>query len=186
MCAQNIEIMPGIVVDLNEGLESGDLVDGKTQEDAYEGKENAAVEGVESATPPATTPATTPEPEVKPEVKTEPPKVEEPSLQIFKIKYAGEDRELKLTQEQLINRLQKSEDYDTKIAKLAEDRREVEPFKQILETPKFKTFLEEGIADGSFSLPKVQPPLDEDKFELERRKMDPDFPQIQEAMRNWV
>jgi len=177
--AQNIEIMPGIVVDLNEGLERGDLIDGKAQEDHYEGKENITTEGAESETKP--------EPEkleVKPELEV---KTEEPSLKVFKIKYAGEEKELKLTDEQIIQKLQKAEDYDKKMAKLAEDRRDVEPFKHILDTPWFKARLQEGLDSGEIAKPaEAPPPPEEAVFELERRKMDSDFEGIRAAMRTWA
>jgi hypothetical protein len=182
----NIEIMPGVTVDLNEGLEPGDLIDGKTIEEDYEAKENAAVEGAEGVIKEEDKPKVIEENklEVKDKVEIKP---EDESLQIFKIKYAGEERELKLTQEQLIVKLQKAEDYDVKMAKLAEDRRQVEPFKHILDTPWFKGKLEEGLADGSIAKPaEVQPAPEEAIFDLERRKMDPDFENIREAMRTWA
>ena len=188
--AQNIEIMPGMVVDLNEGLERGDLVDGKSREEhedaqpqtddsqLTENRENAQPEGKEVVKVE----------DVKEEKKEEAPTKEEvEALKVFKIKYAGEEKELKLTDDQLILQLQKAYDYDKKVAKLAEDRRDVEPFKHVLETDWFKQKLQEGIESGEISKPaEAPPPPEEAIFELERRKMDPDFENVREAMRNWA
>lgn len=193
MCAQNIEIMPGIVVDLNEGLERGDLIDGKTQiesQDAadQERKEAAAAETILNPPEAKVEGAEgTDQPKQADKKEEAPTKEEVEALKVFKIKYAGEEKELKLTDEQIILNLQKAYDYDKKIAKLAEDRREVEPFKKILDTPWFKTKLEEGLASGEIEKPaEAPPPPEEAVFELERRKMDPDFENVREAMRNWA
>ena len=192
--ATKIQLMEGVEIDLNEGLERGDLIDGQTQETyhsteetdkrdaeaaqrALEAGENAAVEGKAAEVKPAVT--------TKEEDKT--PTAEAEALQVFKIKYEGVEKELKLTPEQLINRLQKAEDYDTKMARLAEDRRAVEPFKHVLDTPWFKQKLEEGLAAGEIERPaQVAPAAEEDVFELERRKMDPDFEGVRAAMRAWA
>lgn len=172
----NVELFPGEVIDLYNP--DNPVV---SEEDLRLGGENAAPEGAESKV--------AAESKETPEVKPVEPaaKTEEESLQTFKIKYKGEEKELKLSAEQLVERLQLAEHYNINMSKLAEDRQEVEPFKHILDTPWFKSKLEEGLADGSITKPAdAPPPSAEDAYELERRKTDPDFATIQKAMHDWA
>jgi len=72
------------------------------------------------------------------------------------------------------------------MARLAEDRRLVEPFRDVIDTEWFKEKLKEGVESGEIKQPRVIEHAPEDAiYELERRKLDPDFENVRAAMRSW-
>lgn len=110
-----------------------------------------------------------------------------PQTKKYKIKYNGEDVELDVSDQDLVNHLQRSYDYETKINKLAEDRNLIAPYKRILETDWFKTKLEEGLRTGEIEKPApVEKPSEEAIFEYNRKALDPDFDVIRKAMVDWA
>jgi len=184
--AYKVELSPGVFVDLDEGLEATDIKPEdreQTVEQIKAGEPTTEeVDLAENVMKPSLT--------EKVEAKTKEPVAEdEPVVKKnkYKIKYNGEEKELELDEGELITKLQKAEDYDKKMAKLAEDRRLVEPFRNVIDTEWFKTKLAEGIESGEIEQPRQSEAPSEDAiFGLEKRKLDPDFSRVQEAMRNWA
>lgn len=126
--------------------------------------------------------AAPPEPEAKKETPKEKPS--EPEKFNFKIKYRGEGKELSLTKDELIARLQMAEDYQIKTSELARERGEIEPYKPILKSPAFQEWLKEQVESGTFVPPKAAPePARDAMYEYYRRKADPDFDVVQAELR---
>ena len=91
--------------------------------------------------------------------QTDPPKIEPPELLdvnhgthapepvdteaplTLKIKVHGEEKEVTLTRDELIKRIQLAEDYMVKTQKLAEDRRQLEPYRHVFKSNAFQTWL---------------------------------------------
>jgi len=186
----------GMTVNLFEGLSPaereailGSDEPEKDKEEEPTGGPNAAIEGEQTQEEPE---EAKPEPEPpKQEVAPEPeppPKVEEAKLETdallkLKIKVQGEEKEVSLTREELIKRIQLAEDYQRKTARLAEERRKIEPYLHVTQTDAFQTWLAEQQEQGVFEKPKpevIDPGL---TYQLERRKSEPDYDEVMQAMR---
>jgi len=103
--------------------------------------------------------------------QTDPPKIEPPELLdvnhgthapepvdteaplTLKIKVHGEEKEVTLTRDELIKRIQLAEDYQLKTQKLAEDRRHLEPYRQVFKSDAFQAWLADQPTEGTKPLP---------------------------------
>ena len=150
--AYNVDV-GGLTINLLEGLspDEREAIMGSEEpvEKEPEGGPNAAEEGQQVVEEPE---EEKPEPEPPKEAAAsepgEPPKEEEvktesDALTKLKIKVQGEEKEVALTREELIKRVQLAEDYHKKTTKLAEDRRQIEPYLHVTKTDAFQTWLAE-------------------------------------------
>ena len=67
----------------------------------------------------------------------------------LKIKVHGEEKEVTLTRDELIKRLQLSEDYQLKTAALAEDKRKVAPYLHVFKSDAFHAWLADQPTEGT-------------------------------------
>ena len=67
----------------------------------------------------------------------------------LKIKVHGEEKEVTLTRDELIKRIQLAEDYMLKTQKLAEDRRQLEPYRQVFKSDAFHAWLADQPTEGT-------------------------------------
>lgn len=193
--AYNVDL-GGLTVNLLEGLSPAEreqiLGSGEPEEKEPEGGPNAAEEGQQTVEDPE---EETPEPEPPKEEaapEPEPPKEEEEvktesdALTKLKIKVQGEEKELSLTREELIKRVQLAEDYHKKTTKLAEERRQIEPYLHVTKTDAFQAWLAEQQEMGVFEKPvaPVVPPLLE--YQYERRQSEPDYSEVMQEMREYA
>ncbi len=167
-----------------EGIEVERNLEDRTHEVPIDEPEGEAGKPAVVAKPPEEPPKAEEPPKVEPPVP-EPPKV--PEKQKYRIKVQGEERELELTPEQLIARLQMAEDYQLKTTQLAEQRRKVEPFIPIIEKPAFKEWLNEQVQAGLIEAPAPPPPpAPEDVVGYRLRMQDPEFAETRQAMVEWA
>lgn len=190
----NVDFGKGGVVNLMEGLSPTELEEltGTKDDEDVEAKPNATLEGEEVVPEPEPEPEPAKEepkdkvPEPEP-AKAEPAPPVEPDAFEFKIKHRGQEKDLKLTREQLIAKLQMAEDYNVKTSELAETRRKLEPYLPIVERPEFNQWLSEQYEAGTFEKPKAPPPVPAtDEYEFHRRNADPDFEAIRSEMRSYA
>ena len=100
--------------------------------------------------------------------QADPPKIEEPVVEAktpepldadapltLRIKVQGEEKEVTLTRDELIKRIQLAEDYQLKTQKLAEDRRQLEPYRQVFKSDAFHAWLADQPTEGSKPLPDM-------------------------------
>ena len=71
----------------------------------------------------------------------------------LKIKVHGEEKEVTLTRDELIKRIQLAEDYQLKTAKLAEDKRKVAPYLDVIKSDAFHAWLADQPTEGTKALP---------------------------------
>jgi hypothetical protein len=179
----NFDIGNGEIVNLAEGLSPQELeeIQKALDEDprTKEGQENAVTESEEAAKPA--------EEEVKEEEPEKPPEEETPETKPelkFKIKRFGQEIDLDLTQDQdrLKTLIQCGYDYEERRKELDRDKAFLRANKQILESDRFKEFLETEQAEGRF-VPEAPAPVDRTALaEYAIRKLDPDFDVIRERM----
>jgi len=92
----------------------------------------------------------------------DPPKIEEPVVEVktpepgdadapltLKIKVHGEEKNVTLTRDELIKRIQLSEDYQLKTQQLAEDKRKVAPYLHIFKSDAFHAWLADQPTEGT-------------------------------------
>ena len=88
---------------------------------------------------------------------TDPPKIEEPgdadAPLTLKIKVHGEEKEVTLTRDELIKRIQLAEDYMVKTQQLAEDKRKVAPYLHVFKSDAFHAWLADQPTEGTKPLP---------------------------------
>ena len=94
--------------------------------------------------------------------QADPPKIEEPVVEAktqepvdadaplkLKIKVHGEEKEVSLTRDELIKRIQLAEDYQLKTQQLAEDKRKVAPYLHIFKSDAFHAWLADQPTEGT-------------------------------------
>jgi len=92
--------------------------------------------------------------------QADPPKIEEPVVEAsppadvdapltLRIKVHGEEKEVTLTRDELIKRIQLSEDYQLKTQQLAEDKRKVAPYLHIFKSDAFHAWLADQPTEGT-------------------------------------
>ena len=77
-----------------------------------------------------------------PQPPEDPPKVEEPKSR-FVLKVSGVEEAVELTHAEIVRELQLARDYQKKTTQLAEMRRRVEPYLEIMGTQAFEAFLQQ-------------------------------------------
>ena len=170
-------LLDGVVVERNPFADAYEV-----PEDAEEpaGGPNSAVEGEEPEAEPEEEPA-------KPVEEPTPEPPAEPEKYKFSLKVHGEQIEQELTREQLIAKLQLSEDYTKKTQALAEERKRIEPYLPIIDKPEFKEWLDTQVQIGAIEAPaQPPPPAPEDVMGYRLRAQDPEFQDIKDAMVEWA
>ena len=92
--------------------------------------------------------------------QADPPKIEEPVVEAsppadvdapltLRIKVHGEEKEVTLPRDELIKRIQLSEDYQLKTQQLAEDKRKVAPYLHIFKSDAFHAWLADQPTEGT-------------------------------------
>ena len=92
--------------------------------------------------------------------QADPPKIEEPVVEAsppadvdapltLRIKVHGEEKEVTFTRDELIKRIQLSEDYQLKTQQLAEDKRKVAPYLHIFKSDAFHAWLADQPTEGT-------------------------------------
>ena len=92
--------------------------------------------------------------------QADPPKIEEPVFEAsppadvdapltLRIKVHGEEKEVTFTRDELIKRIQLSEDYQLKTQQLAEDKRKVAPYLHIFKSDAFHAWLADQPTEGT-------------------------------------
>ena len=165
------------------------LVDGVIVEKHNELIPQSDEEEVEEEPQTEVKPAETKEVKEPPPVSQEPPPEppKPPEKQKFKLKVQGEELERELTHEELVARLQMAEDYQLKTMRLAEERREIEPFMPVIRKPEFKQWLSDQVEAGVIETPKTAPPpSDDDIIRYRMREQEPDFKEVQRLMAEWA
>ena len=172
-------VIDGIVVDRNPHFYGDVTSEVPIEDDASEGKENAAVEG-ESAVPapPPLAPVDTPP-------APEPPKI--PEKQKYKLMVRGEMKEKEYSNDEIVARLQMAESYDLRNDELRKKHKEIEPFLHVFERPDFKEWLETKVQVGEITPPSPPPPPAGDEVVRYRlRTQDPEFSEIKSQMIAWA
>lgn len=121
------------------------------------------------------------EPPPKVETPPEPPPAApaEDGPVVYKIKHRGQEKELSLTKDQLIARLQMAEDYTVKTSELAAKQRELDPVLHVTKMPAFQEWLKEQRESGAIETPAAPPQAaNTDVFGYYTRVAEPEFKDI--------
>lgn len=159
-----------------------------TPEDKPAGEPNAHLEGEqtvkdeeEAKEPEPTAP---PKEEEKPKEEAKPPPSPDEIEYTLKVKVQGEERELKLSKDELIKRVQLAEDYYKKTAEVADMKRKIEPHLHVIDTPEYIDWLKDRREAGQIrEEPDMPVHSATDEYEYIKRTADPDFLEIQAELR---
>ncbi len=150
--------------------------------------DNAALEGDESETVKKEKVEAKPEetdPEVKPD--KEPEKPPEPEKLKFKLKFRGKEEEVEYEPAQIQVRLNKLRAFEENEKEFWEQRKEVEPYKEIVKSEWFKGKLKEAYETGELAAPEApEAPPATVQYEIMKRKADPDHDAVMESLRDYA
>lgn len=123
--------------------------------------------------------ATPPDPEPEP--------IKEPEKLKFKLKFRGDEKEVELTPPEIQARLTQLRTFQENEKEWWEQRKEVEPYAEVVKSDWFKAKLAEAYELGELTRP-VEPetPPSSVQYEVIKRKADSDHGEVMEALREYA
>lgn len=124
-------------------------------------------------------------PEKKPDEK--PAEPAEPDKLKFKLKFRGKEEEVEYEPTQIQVRLNKLRAFEENEKEFWEKTREVEPHRAIISSDWYKAKLKEAYESGELAAPEAPeaPPV-KVQYEIAKRRNDPDYLEIQEAVLDYA